>query len=84
MSVAPSGQTLQLMESSLLKPWRHSPPSGGQFVQKAHEIKSEDSKVIDSGNFCGSVRQALVNTRLRMASDDICQEVMSLLKEVAW
>ena len=45
MLVAPSGQTSQCTESALLKPLRHSPPSGGQFKQKLHESKPDDSRV---------------------------------------
>ena len=83
MSVAPSGQMSQLMESALLKPLRHSPPSGGQFAQNEHDIMPVDSDVRPLGKFFGYIMQAPLNIPSVSVSADISKFERSWLNEVA-
>ena len=66
-----------------MKPLRHSPPSGGQFSQKEHDIKPVDSDVRPSGKFFGSIMQAPRNISYVVVSADILKVDKSWLNEVA-
>ena len=83
MLVASSGQTSQLLESALLKPFRHSPPSDGQFKQKLHEPKPEDSGVRPCGKFLDSVEQAPMSMLKISVSGEICHALRSWFREEA-